>query len=69
MKALGPSVDVKPANADKISNVNPEFMCSESLVTRMKEAENKVKETNEKVQYLIVQMESVLEDNKLLKAY
>ena len=67
LKALGPAVEVEPANGDTISNVNPEFMCSESLVTRMKEAEAKVKETEEQVQYLTIQIESVIDDNKALK--
>ena len=43
LKALCTAVDVKPANVDNISKVNPEFMCSESLVTRVKETEVKVK--------------------------
>ena len=64
LRALGPDIDVKPTMAGKIPNMNPEFMCTESLVTRVNEAEKKLKENEEKVQ---LQIESLIEENKELR--
>ena len=67
LKALGTTVVVEPVNADNISLMNPEFLCSESLVTRVIESETKLKETEEKVQQHNVQIESLLGINKALR--
>ena len=65
--ALGTAVEVKPDNEGNISMINPEFMCSESLVTRVRDSEVKLKEAEEKLQYHNVQIESLLDINRALR--